>query len=82
MTNFMPGYRLHDAARRASIQFSHLPSVVGVDYRYQHRFARERTDGLPLEKSPPVESWGKAAIGGLLMFAVFIPAVYFLLGTL
>lgn len=69
------------AARRASIQLSPAPSIVGVDYRHQHRFARERTDRLPLEKTAPVESWGKAAIGGILMFAVFIPAVFFLMGV-
>lgn len=70
------------AARRISIQAITLRApVYATTCEHQYRFARSRTDGLPLEKSPPVESWGKAAIGGFLIFAVFIPAVFFLMGV-
>ena len=62
------------AARRASIQCATLRApVYATTAQFQHRFARSRSDGLPLEKSPPVESWGKAAIGGALTaFAIFV----------
>lgn len=74
---------LNAAARRASIQCVTLRApVYATTCEHQYRFSRSRSDRLPLEPTPPVESWGKAAIGGALIFAVFIPAVFFLLGAL
>lgn len=75
MTNFMPGYKLHAHARRASIQFVTAPSIVGVDYRHQHKFSREISDGLPLEKTPPLSPAWKDWLAGALIFVIFIGSI-------
>lgn len=63
------------AARRASIQPSTLTTIVGADYRYQHRFARARSDGLPLEKTPPLSPAWKDWLAGALIFVIFIGSI-------
>lgn len=63
--------RLADYAPKCSIQIRPTVSVVGVTHEYQHRYAREITDGLPLEPTQPVESWGKTFVAalGIIVFA-------------
>jgi hypothetical protein len=44
-----------------------------------YRFARKRSDGLPLEKSPPLESWTSATVGGVLII-LFVLAAFWTAG--
>lgn len=64
---------LNAAARRASIQIVPLRApVYATTAEFPQRYARARTDGLPLEKTPPLEPYWKSAVGllGMIVFAV------------
>lgn len=83
MSNIVSPYLQH-AARRISAQIipiRPLATVHATTAEFPHRYSRCISDGLPLEKSPPIESWGKAFVGGALIFGVFIPAILFLMGV-
>lgn len=45
---------------------------------YQDMFIRERTDGIELEYTKPIESWGKSALQGLglVVFMAFVIWVF------
>jgi len=46
--------------------------IIGLTGYYQERFIRERTDGIELEHSKPLESWWKSAVAtaGIVLFVV------------
>ena len=80
MTNFIPGYRLHHAAKRASIQFQAAPCLVGslADHNPSHyRFPRVQTDKTPLEKTGPAiePMWHSWLAGALTLFAIAVVVV-------
>lgn len=52
--------------------------IIGISADYQDRFIRERTDRVPLEHTPRLESWGKSIAGGVVFFFVVIPGLLFL----
>lgn len=82
MTQSISPY-LAASARRISAQIIPLRApVYAVTCEHQHRFSRGISDGIALEPTQPVESWGKAFVGGLLIFAVFIPSILFLTGVI
>jgi hypothetical protein len=74
---YIPGYRLHHAARRASIQIGTLRApVYATTAEFPQRYARTRTDGLPLEKTPPIEPMWHSVLAGLLtLFAIAIMVI-------
>lgn len=66
---YMPGYRLHHAARKASIQIGPLRApVYATTAEFPQRYARARTDGLPLEKTKPIEPMWHSVVAGVLTF--------------
>jgi hypothetical protein len=68
---------LHAAARRASIQIIPLRApVYATTAEFPHRFARSRTDGLPLEKTKPISpAWKDWLAGVLTLFAIAIVVI-------
>lgn len=50
--------------------------TIGLTVYYQDLFIRERTDGIELEKTKPVESWG-ASVLSAIGFVVFLGAVIY-----
>lgn len=42
----------------------------------QYRFSRQRSDGLPLEKTPPIRAWTSATLGGIGIIAFMIAAFW------
>lgn len=78
MSNVISPY-LQAAARRASAQIiplRPLAPVYATTAQFPSRFSRSRSDNLPLEKSPPIESWGKGFVAALLTaIAIFIVLV-------
>ena len=74
---YMPGYKLHAAAMRASIQIVPLRApVYATTAEFPSRFSRARSDGLPLEKTPPLNpAWKDWLAGALTLFAIAIVVI-------
>lgn len=70
--------RLAHYAAKCSIQIRPTVSVVGVTHEYQHRYAREITDGIALEPTQPVESWGGIMFQAFVTIGTVISALLFL----
>jgi len=65
------------AARRVSLQIVPMRApVYATTCEHPYRFARSRSDGLPLEKSKPVAPLWKDILAGVLtMFAIAVVVV-------
>lgn len=72
----MPGYRLHIAARRASIQIGTSSPVVSLTAYEQLRFSRGRSDTLELERSKPTVPLWKDILGAFGMLTLVLAATF------
>ena len=60
---------LNAAARRASLQIVPLRApVYATTAEFPHRFSRSLSDGLPLEKTKPIEPMWHSVLAGILTF--------------
>jgi len=67
---------LNAAARRISAQIIPLRApVYATTAQFPQKFARSRTDGLPLEKTAPISPAWKDSLAGALIFVVFIGSI-------
>lgn len=70
-------YLVH-SARRASISIQPTRPIIGIVANEQMRFAREITDGIRIEPSPPLEPlWKSIVAGALTALAIVIVIVVF-----